>query len=71
MVPFLTQVQYYRLMLEKGNRLEFARQARTWLNTYGNITFGAATGRGQAITVFNFALLAALRGFDLARGRRS
>ena len=59
MVPFLTQVAYYRLMLEKKNRVEFITQARGWLNTYGNITLESVgkkgktiPGRGQAITVF-------------------
>jgi len=48
-------------MLEKKNRVEFIRQARAWLDTYGNMTIEAVgkrgkpirtPGQGQVITVF-------------------
>ena len=57
MEPLLTQVAYYRLMLEKKNRVEFIKLARDWLSTYGNITLAGARrttarDKGQVITVF-------------------
>ena len=53
MEPLLTQAAYYRLMLEKKNRVEFIKQARGWLDTYGEKRL-RMPGTGRTITIFQY-----------------